>query len=305
MAKRANWSLDGQQSSGGGAASWICACTDKISIAKALTRSLSVMLSRPTALLRTGARWRVSLTASGRSTVRCASTVAGWQGGLSWPQGKQPTPYEVLGLVKTGVDARQLKKRYHELAKLYHPDTAGAAQQGLGEHERLRRFKLVNEAYALLSDASRRRMYDMYATGWAHGPAPMAPAMAHGAYHERYAYYNAGTWEDMQDLNSDRQQVQFSAWGMVVWALCMLAGFQVMAFLIRLEERTSKSAHTHEEAEHALLLAHLNYGLDQDRVSRVRRFLWFRSWGLYRTKAELDEAARTNEALVRQLEGGK
>ncbi|AGO12922.1 AaceriADL327Wp [[Ashbya] aceris (nom. inval.)] len=265
------------------------------------------MLLRPSALLEAGARCHASLAAPARS-IRWASTVAGWQGALPWPKEKQPTPYEVLGLVKAAsVDARQLKKRYHELAKLYHPDTAGAesAHERLEEHERLRRFKLVNEAYALLSDGPRRRMYDQYATGWAHGPARAEPAMTHGAYHERYAYYNAGTWEDMQDLNSDRQQVQFSAWGIAAWAVCMLAGFQIVAFLIRLEERYSKSAYTQEEADYALALAHLNYGLDQDRVSRVRRFLWFRSWGLYRTKDELDKEARTNEALVNQLEGEK
>ncbi len=63
--------------------------------------------------------------------------------------------YEVLGVPRDADDAA-LKKAYRTLAKKYHPDT----NQGNPEAEA--KFKEASEAYAVLSDADKRRQYDQF-----------------------------------------------------------------------------------------------------------------------------------------------
>jgi molecular chaperone DnaJ len=63
--------------------------------------------------------------------------------------------YEVLGVSKTASDD-ELKKAYRQLAKKYHPDT------NPGDTTAEAKFKEASEAYAVLSDADKRRQYDQF-----------------------------------------------------------------------------------------------------------------------------------------------
>ena len=63
--------------------------------------------------------------------------------------------YEVLGVDKNADDAA-LKKAYRQLAKKYHPDMHP------GDKEAEAKFKEASEAYAVLSDADKRRQYDQF-----------------------------------------------------------------------------------------------------------------------------------------------
>lgn len=63
--------------------------------------------------------------------------------------------YEVLGVSRDADDAT-LKKAYRQLAKKYHPD------MNPGDAEAERKFKEASEAYAVLSDADKRRQYDQF-----------------------------------------------------------------------------------------------------------------------------------------------
>ncbi len=63
--------------------------------------------------------------------------------------------YDVLGVEKSADDAA-LKKAFRQLAKKYHPD------MNPGDKDAEQKFKEVQEAYAVLSDADKRRQYDQF-----------------------------------------------------------------------------------------------------------------------------------------------
>ena len=63
--------------------------------------------------------------------------------------------YEVLGLGKDATE-EELKKAYRKLAKANHPDLHP------GDKDCEARFKEINEAYEVLSDADKRAKYDQY-----------------------------------------------------------------------------------------------------------------------------------------------
>lgn len=63
--------------------------------------------------------------------------------------------YEVLEIAKTS-DKEVIKKAYRKLALKYHPD------RNEGNKDAEEKFKQINEAYQVLSDDSKREIYDKY-----------------------------------------------------------------------------------------------------------------------------------------------
>ncbi len=76
--------------------------------------------------------------------------------------------YEVLEISRDATGA-EIKKSYRRLAMKYHPD------RNQGDKEAEEKFKLVNEAYQVLSDEQKRATYDRYGVagldsrGFSHG----------------------------------------------------------------------------------------------------------------------------------------
>jgi molecular chaperone DnaJ len=67
--------------------------------------------------------------------------------------------YATLGVSRTATD-KDIKQAYRRLARQYHPDV------NPGNKSAEDRFKLINEAYEVLSDATKRKKYDSYGDQW-------------------------------------------------------------------------------------------------------------------------------------------
>lgn len=70
--------------------------------------------------------------------------------------------YDVLEISKEA-SADEIKKAYRRLALKYHPD------RNKDNHEAEAKFKKVSEAYEVLGNEEKRRMYDQYGTADPHG----------------------------------------------------------------------------------------------------------------------------------------
>ena len=81
-----------------------------------------------------------------------------------------PTHYEVLG-ISEGASEEEVRQAYRRLVKAAHPDAAGDPA----------RFRLITEAYDVLSDPAQRQVYDRTRPStWA--AAPPAPRRRYGRY---------------------------------------------------------------------------------------------------------------------------
>lgn len=67
--------------------------------------------------------------------------------------------YEILGVAR-GSDEKEIKRAFRKLAQQYHPD------KNPGDKAAEARFKEINEAYTVLSDADKRSKYDRFGAQW-------------------------------------------------------------------------------------------------------------------------------------------
>ena len=80
--------------------------------------------------------------------------------------------YDVLGVARDAPE-KEIRQAYRRLARQYHPDvnkSDAAAEE---------KFKEINEAYSVLSDADSRKKYDRYGENWRHAD-DYEKAGAHG-----------------------------------------------------------------------------------------------------------------------------
>lgn len=67
--------------------------------------------------------------------------------------------YEILGLTRKA-DEKEVKTAYRRLARKYHPDV------NPNDKTAESKFKEISEAYEVLSDPEKRKMYDQFGSNW-------------------------------------------------------------------------------------------------------------------------------------------
>ncbi|MEN6349675.1 MAG: J domain-containing protein [Syntrophomonas sp.] len=72
--------------------------------------------------------------------------------------------YETLG-VPRDADEKKIKAAYRKLARKWHPDL----HSGKAKEQAEEKFKEINEAYEVLSDADKRAKYDRLGSNWKNG----------------------------------------------------------------------------------------------------------------------------------------
>lgn len=111
--------------------------------------------------------------------------------------------YDILGVSRTA-SASEIKKAYRKLAKKYHPDS------NEGNSVAAERFKEVNEAYDILSDEKKRKLYDQFGhAAFEEGASyqntqgnPFTEGFG-GSFHSGYSdgnVYHEYHFEDSQDM---------------------------------------------------------------------------------------------------------
>ncbi|MFH0790896.1 MAG: molecular chaperone DnaJ [Candidatus Omnitrophota bacterium] len=91
--------------------------------------------------------------------------------------------YEILG-AKKNASLDEVKKAYRESALKYHPDRVPHEQKKEAEEK----FKEISEAYAVLSDAQKRALYDQY---------------GHAGIDQKYAYEDIFKGADFNSVFQD------------------------------------------------------------------------------------------------------
>lgn len=155
-----------------------------------LTRALRSAASAAASSSSAGAG--ASSTSTGTQTLR-----------FPWPTSPHATPYEIFHLTPSCTTA-EVKRRYYELVKLYHPDkaahaadatapastTSGSAASVAADNERFHKIVAAND---LLTDRARRAAFDRHGVGWAYsGPGAQKMCAGH-RYGSRFDAYNTDT----------------------------------------------------------------------------------------------------------------
>ncbi|WP_100550991.1 DnaJ C-terminal domain-containing protein [Caedibacter taeniospiralis] len=110
--------------------------------------------------------------------------------------------YSVLGIAKAATDA-EIKKAYRRLAKKYHPDVSTEANAE-------EKFKEVQDAYEVLKDDKKRKLYDQYGRNWQHAGQNGFQQETHhrGSGSSQQYRYQSGDFGDYEDVFGEffRQQ---------------------------------------------------------------------------------------------------
>lgn len=112
----------------------------------------------------------------------------------------KPDYYKTLGVSKSAT-ADEIKKAFRKLARENHPDAGGDEEK----------FKEINEAYEVLSDEKKRKLYDQYGTA-NENQIPYNWGGAGGAGGTTVNFSDFGSWQDILDQVLRGEGVMGSNW---------------------------------------------------------------------------------------------
>lgn len=226
---------------------------------------------------------------------------------FNWPTIQYPTPYEIFHIAKAGIiDKKTLKHSFHQLAKVYHPDSLSNSSSHTETHlvklskltpeVKEERFKLIVAAYNILKDDSKRRDFDLYNKGWETGSRA-------GTYYGRdfsratkfktkctdeddpWASYHNDYRERMRQEDPEYQRQQWEKHKRMVYILAagsMAIGVLQFTWLSYRAESDAATRHVISQKAHQhIYLASTNYGYGYGKQDRISRFLAHREDGLY------------------------
>lgn len=97
--------------------------------------------------------------------------------------------YAILGVSKSA-DAEEIKKAFRKLARKYHPD------MNPGDRAAEAKFKEINEAYEVLSDADKRRKYDQFGQYWKQADQARSPFNNNNVDFDGFEFGRYGSFDD-------------------------------------------------------------------------------------------------------------
>lgn len=108
--------------------------------------------------------------------------------------------YDVLGINRSA-DDKEIKRAYRKLAKKYHPDT------NPGDKQAEQKFKELTEAYNVLSDSEKKKLYDQYGfAAFDEGFGEERHQSGGGSY-SAHDYGNGRTYQEFHFTNGDMEDI--------------------------------------------------------------------------------------------------
>ena len=104
--------------------------------------------------------------------------------------------YEVLGLNRSA-DEAEIKRAYRKLAKKYHPDATP------GDKQAEQKFKEITEAYNVLSDSEKKKLYDQYGAAAFEEGFEASRGRTGGPGYQEFHFTNADMGDIFENLFGD------------------------------------------------------------------------------------------------------
>ncbi|BFZ58911.1 hypothetical protein PYCC9005_005979 [Savitreella phatthalungensis] len=136
-----------------------------------------------------------------------SSTSSSAASAFTFPPQTYPSPYEIFHLDRS-CSTSDVKRRYYELVKQFHPDRLPGCSEA--DNERFRKIVAAND---LLTNVSRRASFDKYGMGWAYAsPANLRGQARAGRMHgSRFDAYGSPSRTSSSTSDWHRQQQEYYA----------------------------------------------------------------------------------------------